>query len=145
MGDRPVLQKLAIAQTCVMFDRAHGTEAADKLGRYLAALIVERRARNSGTDFMGVLANAEVEGERLPEDVLLGFFRQLMNGGGDTSYHGFSNILPALFTLPEQLQLVRENRTLIPQLREEGLRWGGPLTTTDRITMQDTVLAGVPM
>jgi len=26
-----------------------------------------------------------------------------MNAGGDTSYHGFSNILAALFTHPDQL------------------------------------------
>src|ERR1700730_3030185 len=144
MGDRPVLQKLAIAQTCVMFDRAHGTEAADKLGRYLAALIVERRARNSGTDFMGVLANAEAGGERLPDDVLLGFFRQLMNAGGDTSYHGFSNTLAALFMNPHQLEAVRKDRRLIPQAIEEGLRWGAP-TPVDRIATQDTILAGIPI
>ena len=145
MGDRPVFQKLAIAQTCVMFDRAHGTEAADKLGRYLAALIVERRARNSGTDFMGVLANAEAGGERLPEDVLLGFFRQLMNAGGDTSYHGFSNILAALFTNPDQLEAIRRDRSLIPRAIEEGLRWGAPITSIDRIAARDVELAGMPI
>jgi cytochrome P450 len=145
LSDRRTFHKLSAAQTCVVFDRAHGIEAGQKLGRYLTALIDERRSLKSDTDFVSILANAEVEGERLPEDVLLGFFRQLMNAGGDTSYHGFSNILSALFTLPDQLKLVRENRALIPQVIEEGLRWGGPLTTTDRITLKDTVLVGVPM
>lgn len=145
MEDRARFHKLATAQTCVVFDRAHGIEAADKLGRYLSAVIAERRERRSETDFMSVLANAEVEGERLPDDVLLGFFRQLMNAGGDTSYHGFSNILSALFTHPDQLAAIREKRSLIPQAIEEGLRWGAPITSMDRNTTRDVVLAGVPI
>jgi len=145
MEDRPVFQRLAIAQTCVVFDRAHGTEASEKLGRYLSALIAERRQRNSETDFVSVIANAEVDGERLPEDVLLGFFRQLMNAGGDTSYHGFSNILAALFTHPEQLDAIRKDRSLLQRAIEEGLRWGAPITSMERITTRDVVLTGVPM
>jgi cytochrome P450 len=145
MVDRPVFQKLAIGQTCVMFDRAHGTESAQKLGRYLSTLIAERRERKSETDFMSVLASAEIDGERLPDDVLLGFFRQLVNAGGDTSYHGFSNILAALFTNPDQLDAIRKDRTLIPRAIEEGLRWGAPITSIDRITARDVVLAGVPI
>jgi cytochrome P450 len=144
-SDRRVFHKLSAAQTCVVFDRAHGVEAGQKLGRYLTTLIDQRRELRSETDFVSLLANAEVEGERLPEEVLLGFFRQLMNAGGDTSYHGFSNILAALFTQPDQLKLVRDDRTLLPQVIEEGLRWGAPLTTVDRVTDLDTVMAGVPM
>ena len=145
MEDRPVFQRLAIAQTCVVFDRAHGTEASEKLGRYLSALIAERRQRNSETDFVSVIANAEIDGERLPDDVLLGFFRQLMNAGGDTSYHGFSNILAALFTHPEQLDAIRKDRSLLQRAIEEGLRWGAPITSMERITTRDVVLTGVPM
>jgi cytochrome P450 len=144
-SDRRIFHKLSAAQTCVVFDRAHGVEAGQKLGRYLSALAEERRKLQSDTDFVSLLANAEVGGERLPEDVLLGFLRQLMNAGGDTSYHGFSNILSALFTQPEQLKLVREDRTLLPQVIEEGLRWGAPLTTVDRVVDQDTIMSGVPM
>ena len=141
--DRPTFHKLAAGQTCVMFDRAHGIEASEKLGRYLEALFVERRAVQSDTDFISILANAQIDGERLPDDVLLGFFRQLMNAGGDTSYHGFSNILAALFSSPEQLEAIRADRTLIAQAIEEGLRWGAPITSMDRVTSADVVLADV--
>jgi cytochrome P450 len=145
LEDRPTFHKLAAAQTCVMFDKAHGVEASEKLGRYLSALLIERRALQSDTDFMSIIANAEIEGERLPEDVLLGFFRQLMNAGGDTSYHGFSNILAALFTNPQQLEAIRANRALITQAIEEGLRWGAPITAMERLTAADVVLADVPL
>jgi cytochrome P450 len=142
---RALFHKLATSQTCVVFDRAHGEEGALKLGRYLTQLIAARRDLKSDEDFMSVIANAEVEGERLPEDVLLGFFRQLMNAGGDTSYHSFSNILAALFTHPDQLEAIRKDRSLIPQAIEEGVRWGAPLVSVDRFAAQDTVLAGVPI
>lgn len=144
--DRPTFHKLATAQTCVMFDKAHGTEASEKLGRYLSALIAERRALNSDSDMVSVLANATIEGgERLPDDVILGFFRQLMNAGGDTSYHGFSNILAGLFASPEQVDAIRRDRSLITAAIEEGLRWGAPLTAIERITARDVVLDGVPI
>jgi cytochrome P450 len=139
---RARFHKLAAAQTCVMYDRAHGVEAGQKLGRYLTKLMEERRDLKSDTDFVSVIVNAEVDGERLPEDVLLGFFRQLMNAGGDTSYHGFSNIMSALFTNPDQLDAIRKDRSLIPQAIEEGLRWGAPVIV-DRASNEDTLLAGV--
>jgi cytochrome P450 len=144
MEYRDRFHKIATAQTCVMFDRAHGEEAGRKLGRFLTGLIEERRKLNAPTDFVSVIANSEVDGERLPHEVLLGFFRQLMNAGGDTSYHGFSNIMAALFTNPEQLDAIRKDRSLIAAAIEEGMRWGAPVPA-DRTAAQDTVLAGVPI
>jgi cytochrome P450 len=144
-ADRAVFHKLAHGQTCVMFDPEHGQEASRLLGNYLTDLIALRRDQKSQTDFVSLLANAELDGERIPDDVLLGFFRQLMNAGGDTSYHGFSNILAALFMHPEQMALIRADRSLLPRALEEGLRWGAPITSIDRVTTRDVVLEGVHM
>jgi len=91
------------------------------------------------------MVNAEVGGQRLPEEVLLGFFRQLMNAGGDTSFQSFSNILAALFENPAQLDIIRRDRSVIPRAIEEGVRYGAPITAVDRITTRDTELAGVKM
>lgn len=141
--DREIFHKLAHGQTCVMFDLEHGQEASRLLGNYLKTLIEARRAIRSDTDFVSLLANVESDGEQLPEDVLLGFFRQLMNAGGDTSYQSFSNILAVLFTHPEQLAAIRADRNLIPRAIEEGLRWGAPITALDRTAARDVVLEGV--
>jgi len=91
------------------------------------------------------MARAEIDGEQLPQNILVSFFRQLMNAGGETSYHGFSNILAALFTHPEQLDAIRRDRKLIPQAIEEGLRWNGPIPFTGimRETTRDSKLGGV--
>jgi cytochrome P450 len=143
LEQRPTFHKLALAQVCVTFDHFHGTEASRLLGEFLGELVEQRRAQKSDTDFVSLIANAELDGERLPQDIVVSFFRQLMNAGGDTSYHGFSNMLTALMTHPEQLQLLRRDRALIPRAIEEALRWNGPLCAINRGVAHDMEVAGV--
>jgi cytochrome P450 len=134
--------KLAMAQILVSVDMPHGTEASRKLGTYFKELIQERR-RNPGTDLVSVLAQAEVDGEQLPEDVLISFLRQLVNAGGDTTYRGTSVLLTGLLTNPAQLEAVRQNRALVPQAIEEALRWEGPVLIQTRLATRDVELGGV--
>jgi len=145
VAQRPIFHKLAMAQTCVTFDAEHATQASGFLWNYLSRLVEQRRALRSDSDFISVLANAELDGERLPDDILVSFLRQLMNAGGDTSYHTFSNILAALLTHPEQLALIAADRTLIPQAIEEGLRWGGPIGSVQRSPLRAVDFAGASM
>ena len=134
--------KLAMGQILVSFDVPHGTEASRKLGVYFGELLQERR-RNPGTDLVSVLAHAEVDGERLPEEVVISFLRQLVNAGGDTTYRATSVLLTGLLSDPAQLQAVRERRDLIPQAIEEALRWDGPVLIQTRMTTRDVELGGV--
>jgi cytochrome P450 len=140
--DVKTFHKLAIAQTVVMFDVAHGTEASHKLGVYFKNLLDERR-RNPGDDLVSMLALAEVDGERLPEEILISFLRQLVNAGGDTTYRATSVLLTGLLTQPDQLDAIRRDRSLIPQAIEEALRWDGPVLIATRTPTVDTELCGV--
>ncbi|EDZ97958.1 cytochrome P450 [Burkholderia sp. H160] len=140
--DVAIFHKLAVAQTLVGFDKAHGIEAGQKLGVYFNAMIEERR-KNPGEDLVSLLVTAEVDGERLPEDVLISFLRQLINAGGDTTYRGTSVLLTGLLSNPEQLEAVRKDRGLIPQAIDEALRWEGPLTMLTRQATRDVELGGV--
>jgi len=140
--DVRVFHKLAIAQTVTMFDVLHGTEASRKLGIYFKALLDERRSR-PGDDLVSALAQAEVDGEHLPEEILISFLRQLVNAGGDTTYRGTSILLAGLLANPDQLDAVRKNRSLIPQAIEEALRWDGPVLVATRTPTVDVELGGV--
>ena len=134
-------QRLAIGQT----DYVHGEkaiEAGRKLGDYFVALVEERR-RRPGDDLVSLLANTEVEGDYLPEIVLISFLRQLMNAAGDTTYRGTSVLLTALLENPDQLEIIRADRTLIPAAIEEALRWDGPVAVQTRMAKVDTELGGV--
>ena len=140
--DVATFHKLAIAQTLVSVDVAHGTEASRKLGIYFKKMVEERR-KNPGNDLVSVLAMTEVDGEQLPEEILISFLRQLVNAGGDTTYRGTSVLLTGLLTNPDQFDAVRKDRSLIPQAIEEALRWDGPVVVQARMASKDTVLGGV--
>lgn len=141
--DIKTFHRLAIAQTVVIFDVAHGTEASRKLGVYFKAMLDERRSRAGGDDLVSLLATVEVEGERLPEEIVISFLRQLINAGGDTTYRATSVLLTALLRNPDQLDAIRQDRSLIPQAIEEALRWDGPVLMQSRLAAQDVTVGGV--
>ncbi|SCW62005.1 Cytochrome P450 [Sphingobium faniae] len=140
-ADVGTFQRLAIGQTDYMHaDKAQ--EASRKLGAYFTALVEERR-RNPGADLVSLLANTEVDGDYLPELVLISFLRQLMNAAGDTTYRGTSILLTALLENPDQFDAIRADRKLIPVAIEEALRWDGPVAVQLRMAKEDVVLGGV--
>ncbi len=137
-----VFHKLAVAQTLISFDQKHGAEASENLGEYFPQLIAQRR-KHPGDDLVSMLAAAEVDGEYLPEDVLVSFFRQLINAAGDTTYRGTSILLTKLLQNPDQLELLRQDRSLLPNAIDEALRYDGPVIDQARWSAQDTEVAGV--
>jgi cytochrome P450 len=143
-GETRIFYRLSMALTLYTVDFASAREAHDKLGEYFQALVDDRRANPGGTDLISVLANVEVEGERLPDAVLQSFFRQLMNAAGDTTYRSTGSLLVGLLSeRPDQFEMVKKDRSLIAKAIEETLRWEGPVNYTIRGAKRDTVLAGV--
>ena len=139
-NDIDLFQKLAIAQTdYVNMDKA--VEAGEKLGEYFSAIVAQRRTA-PGDDLITQLALTEVDGEYLPEDVLISFLRQLMNAAGDTTYRGTSVLLTALLQNPDQMDAIRRDRTLMAAAIEEALRWDGPVGMQTRLATKDVELGG---
>jgi cytochrome P450 len=139
-----LFHKLAVTQTLVSFDSRNGSQANARLGEYFLQLIAQRR-EHPGDDLVSLLARAEVDGEYLPEDVLVSFFRQLINAAGDTTYRGTSVLLTKLLEHPTQLAALRKDRSLLPNAIEEALRFDGPVIEQARWTAQETEVAGVRM
>ncbi|MBB4615043.1 cytochrome P450 [Novosphingobium taihuense] len=139
--DVNTFQRLAIGQTDYVH-MAQAQEAGVKLGEYFRALIDARREA-PGEDLVSLLAATEVDGEHLPELVLVSFLRQLMNAAGDTTYRGTSVLLTALLQNPDQLEAIRNDRSLIPNAIEEALRWDGPVISQLRTAVCDTTIGGV--
>ena len=139
--DADVFHKLAVGLMCIMLDAPHALEASRKMGDYLQLLLEERRA-GAERDLISTLARAEVEGERLPDDIAVSFLRQLLNAAGDTTYRSTGAMMVGLLTNPDQLAAVTADRALVPQTVEEALRWDGPLTFLTRQTTRDVQLCG---
>ena len=137
----PIFHKLAVAQLLSTIGAPQGAESTQKLGDFFQQLLDLRRA-NPGSDLVSHLATVEADGDRLPDDVLTAFLRQLMNAGGDTTYRGTSILLTCLLNHPEQLDAVRADRELIPAAIDEALRWDGPVTSTFRYAAHDAEVDG---
>lgn len=138
----PVFRKLAIAQLLSIIGAPQGDEASASLGTFFKELLVQRR-KEPGQDLVSLLATTEVDGEHLPDDVLISFLRQLINAGGDTTYRGTSVLLVGLLSNPDQLSAVVANRALVPQAIEEAMRWEPPVSSVPRYVARDTELDGV--
>src|SRR5690606_7204642 len=120
--ERDIFYRLAMTLTLFPVDMAHARDAHDKLGAYFYEVIKERR-KNPGTDLISVIANTELEGEYLPDEVLLSFCRQLMNAAGDTTYRSTGCMLVGLLSdRPDQFEMVKKDRSLVPKVIEETLR-----------------------
>ena len=140
--DLPQFHRWAVELINVAGDIARGIAASQKLHDYLIEIIDERRAEKLD-DMISVLAHAELDGTRLDDEQICAFLRLLLPAGAETTYRSSSNLLFGLLTHPDQLDAVRNDRSLIPQAIEEGVRWETPLTSIVRRTVEDTELCGV--
>jgi len=139
-----IFHKLAVAQILSSVGAPQADESSAKLGAFFKELLAVRR-KEPKEDLVSHLATVEADGERLPDDVLISFLRQLVNAGGDTTYRGTSALLTGLLTHPSQLEAVKRDRSLIPQAIEEALRWEGPVAAVVRYVPRDTTIQGVPV
>ena len=92
---------------------------------------------------ISVLAQAELDGNRLDDDEICAFLRLLLPAGAETTYRSSSNLLVGLLTNPDQLDALRADRSLMTQAIEEGLRWEPPLLGIMRTATRDTEVDGV--
>ena len=74
---------------------------------------------------------------------VVSFLLQLMSAGGETTFRTTTVLLFALLTQPDQLELVRNDRSLVPFAIEEALRWDGPVIRGTRASTRDVVVDGV--
>lgn len=117
-------------------------EAMMEMGGYLDDLIQSQIHSDS---LVGLLARAEVDGDRLSEDELLMFFAILVFAGNDTTRNATTAGLLALTENPDQLAALAADPSLIPNAVEEILRWSTPLNYFARTAMEDTEIRGVPI
>ncbi|MFM8304606.1 MAG: cytochrome P450 [Actinomycetota bacterium] len=119
-----------------------GLNASVWLYEYFQGVITERRAQPRH-DVISVLVEAELEGQRLTDDEIIAFLRLLLPAGAETTYRSSSNLMFGLLSNPDQLAALRDDRSLMPQAIEEGVRWDPPLTGIGRTCTKDTVIEGV--
>ena len=121
-----------------------GLDAAAALYEYFSAFLAERRA-HPRDDLMTALVQAEVDGEYLSEEELLGFCLLLLIAGHETTTNLLSNSAVVLAQHSESRRQLADNPALVPAAVEELLRYDSPVQGLGRTLTRQVDLHGQPM
>jgi cytochrome P450 len=117
-------------------------EPAGKIYAEFLTLLAERR-KQPRDDLMSALLTAEIDGERLSEQELLGFCFNLIIGGTDTTMNLIGNGTTLLAQHPDQRKILAEDPGRVPDAVEEMLRIESPTQTLPRRPTRDVEMHGV--
>jgi cytochrome P450 len=85
--------------------------------------VVQRRAEGAqGDDLISRLMRAEYEGHQLDDHEVTTFVRSLLPAG-ETTTRTFSSVMTLLLERPTLVERVRNDRSLIPKLIDEAVRY----------------------
>jgi cytochrome P450 len=140
--DLPMFRKRAVELISYHVNYERAFEASAALKDYFLEQIEKRKSKPTD-DIIGDLVSAEIDGEKLNDEAIYSFLRLLLPAGLETTYRSSGNLLYLLLTHPDQFAALQEDRELIPQAIEEGLRVETPLTTVQRFTTEEVELEGV--
>ena len=115
--------------------------AAQSIVDYLRPILEQRRAEPTG-DLLSTLVHAEVEGNRLTEEEVLGFLRLLLPAGAETTYRLIGSTMFALLSHPDALERVRADPSRVDAAIEETLRWEAPVQYVSREPAEAATLSG---
>jgi cytochrome P450 len=108
---------------------------------YLRVLMARRRV-SPRDDLLSRLAAAEVDGETLSSEDILGFFQLLLLAGSETTTNLINNAVLCFMSHRDQLERVGRERGLIPSAVEEVLRYRSPLHWMFRVATREVELHG---
>ncbi len=115
--------------------------AMGQLFEYFQKLIAARRTQPRN-DLLSVLADAEIDGDRLTDEDLLNFAFLLLVAGNETTRNLIALGTLALIAHPDQHRLLVEDPSLIPGAVEEMLRWNSPVVHMARTATVDVEIRG---
>lgn len=119
--------------------RARVRQSGAALRNYFAQLI-ERRRTDPGEDVITALVRAEEEHDTLSASEILALAVLLLLAGNETTTNLIGNAVRNLLRHPEELAKVRADRTLVPSLVEEVLRYESPVQLVPRLTTREVEL-----
>jgi cytochrome P450 len=104
--------------------------------------LIAARVENPTEDLTSVLVHSEVDGQKLEEhEIVMGFYL-LMAAGNDSTKATYCSGMRALMEDGEQMQMLLDDRSLIPAAVEESLRMFPAFAHFRRTATCDTELHG---
>jgi len=118
------------------------TRAAMEFIMYMNGLFDQRRAAPQD-DLISGLIQVEEAGDKLAREELMSMIFLLLVAGHETTVNLIANGTLTLLTHPDQMQLLRDDPTLIRSAIEEMLRFESPVaSTTNRFALEDVEIRG---
>ena len=121
-----------------------GVAAAASLYDYFSGFLADRRI-TPRDDLISALVQAEVNGERLTDEELLGFCLLLLVAGHETTSNLLGNSAVVLAEHPRARRRMAEEPALIGPAIEELLRYDSPVQGLSRTLTRDVTLHGQDM
>ena len=119
-------------------------KARGELDQYLSGVIEDRR-KNPRDDLISGLIAAEDEGTVLSTEEIYSTTILLLVAGNETTTHLIDNGMLALLKNPDQVEILRDDPSLIGSAVEELLRFIGPVQATGRTIKEDLEVGGQAM
>ena len=117
-------------------------DAAQGLLGYFGALAEERR-REPKEDLISAIVHAEIDGRRLEQSELDGFWIILLVAGNETTTNLISNQLRILSERPDLWKRLRDDRSLVSAAVEETVRFDCPVQNLGRQTTREVEISGM--
>jgi cytochrome P450 len=118
-----------------------GVEAAFSLVTYYSDMLAQRRARRTD-DLTSALLDAEVDGDRLTDDEIMGFLFLMVVAGNETTTKLLGNAWYWAWRNPGQRAKPLADPDRVPAWIEETLRYDTSSQMLARITTEDVPLHG---
>ncbi|HYB99764.1 MAG TPA: cytochrome P450 [Candidatus Limnocylindrales bacterium] len=106
------------------------------------AVLSARRGCPMQSDLFSILANAEIDGERLEDAEIVAESLLILIGGDETTRHVITGGMYELLRQPQAWQALQNDPSKIPAAVEEMLRWVTPIKNMARTVARDTELRG---
>lgn len=116
-------------------------EAVRDFEGYFMKLAADRRA-NPQDDVATVIANAVIDGEPISDRNAAGYYIIVAAAGHDTTSASTAGAMWALAKDPDQFARIKADRSLLPGLIEEAIRWTTPVQHFMRTAAEDCEIGG---
>ena len=107
--------------------------------------ILQDRRANPREDLLSAIANAEIDGAKLPDEYLDGSWLLIVFAGNDTTRNSISGTMRLLTEFPEAKAELIANPELITAMTHEAIRMVSPVMYMRRTATQNTELGGQPI
>ena len=147
-GNEP-LDPTAYGNTTELRLLPFNSPAAFAMADYASRLAAKRQrdigAGNPADDLVTQLLLAEIDGEKLSDAEFANFFRLMVFAGNETTRSAMAHLALHWEQFTGEFERVRQDRTLLPSLVDEVIRYSSPILYFRRTVTRPTELSGTSL